>query len=617
MSTASIKNWVFTVGLFLLISCGDRVQDQVGVTDNGNYISGIVKNDKYEGVEGALVKLYKIPTEALGKVLAGKQLAGIYIAETLTDSLGQFVFKDLENGRYFLTVLFEEYQVRTIEDITVDIDEAPPELDEILFESSDLLGEDEKLSSVRELSSGAGNSSGDEGSSSSSISVESSSSEDVIEVVLGEFIDLRDNYAYKTVPMGTQIWLAENLKYDVGEEGSNCVEFLEENCNKYGRLYNWAAMMNIDSANNQNTAAIAEGNIQGICPEGWFLPRMEDWNTMAEYVDSKADRLGHNGGLEVEAWHTVGKYLKSTETWFYGNFAGDPFGFNGEAAGYRSYDNWGTTKNYEDKSAAYWWAVDQERDNKAYVKVIDSHMDYLMVTDRAKRGRSSVRCWKPNPDFTGSIDKVVINEDLPLIQGTVVDSRDGEVYKWVKIGEQTWFQENARYLPDVDTLTTKYNNSYGNLYFVRNFIPTDTVLANRVAAAKETEEYKKRGVYYTWYAAKTACPTGWKLPSEGDWEDLELYVNQNNGHWDNAWGLKAASEWDQESTEVDNLFHFNLLPSTFKDDKVSAHRASLWSSKDAGPEFGGAVQSYATSGFFYYDSHQKGYSTNVRCLKLD
>ena len=122
--------------------------------------------------------------------------------------------------------------------------------------------------------------------SSSSLANESSSSANV-SVTRFSMTDSRDNRVYKVVAIGKQVWMAENMNYDGAEVvGASsylgwCYKNEESYCDKYGRLYNW------------KTA-------EKICPEGWHLPSVDEWNVL---VSTVGDSL------------TAGKLLKSTESW--------------------------------------------------------------------------------------------------------------------------------------------------------------------------------------------------------------------------------------------------------------------------------------------------------------
>lgn len=91
--------------------------------------------------------------------------------------------------------------------------------------------------------------------------------------------DSRDGQTYKTVKIGKQVWMAENMNYDI--KHSYCYDNKPENCEKYGRLYTWGAA-------------------NYVCPEGWHLPTIEEFETLMSNV----------GGKE-----TAGKMLKSKQGW--------------------------------------------------------------------------------------------------------------------------------------------------------------------------------------------------------------------------------------------------------------------------------------------------------------
>ncbi|MFA5817624.1 MAG: FISUMP domain-containing protein [Bacteroidales bacterium] len=134
--------------------------------------------------------------------------------------------------------------------------------------------------------------------------------------------------------------------------------------------------------------------------------------------------------------------------------------------------------------------------------------------------------------------------------GTFQDSRDKHVYKWVRIGEQVWMAENLAYLPAVSPSSV---DSYTS-YYVYNYE------GSSISEAKSKGNYTAYGVLYNWEAAKTACPSGWHLPSDAEWNILEDYLGAVPGK-----KMKSTTEW-AENGNGDNSSGFNALP--------GGHRAS-------------------------------------------
>lgn len=115
----------------------------------------------------------------------------------------------------------------------------------------------------------------------------------------GLMIDPRDNQAYKTVTIGTQTWMAENLNYGNQIDGSvnqmdnpiiekYCYDDNANNCATYGGLYQWNEMMQY----------ITTEGTQGICPTGWHLPTDDEWKTLEMelgMIQVEADDTGSRG----------------------------------------------------------------------------------------------------------------------------------------------------------------------------------------------------------------------------------------------------------------------------------------------------------------------------------
>jgi len=108
--------------------------------------------------------------------------------------------------------------------------------------------------------------------------------------------------------------------------------------------------------------------------------------------------------------------------------------------------------------------------------------------------------------------------DSLVATDSLTDSRDGKKYKFVKIGNQTWMAQNLDYHGENDTLGLCYGE-------------------------KRSGRRMKKCLYgrlYNWEEAKKACPVGWYLPNEDEWQTL---INYAGGYTYAGGKLKAVDGW--------------------------------------------------------------------------
>ena len=204
----------------------------------------------------------------------------------------------------------------------------------------------------------------------------------------GEILDERDGQVYKTIQIGTQTWMAENLNYDPGQGGSGssaydwswCYDDDPSNCDKYGRLYTWGAAM--DSATTgcgYGRTCTATHPVQGICPSGWHLPTKVEWQTLI-------------GGSS-----TAGKVLKSQTGWDDNGNGTDVYGFSALPAGYRINDDGNFSYGDGGLKAFFWSATEYSTEyssNNAYYRYLTCRNGHAYLEIYSKLYARSVRCLK-------------------------------------------------------------------------------------------------------------------------------------------------------------------------------------------------------------------------------
>ena len=173
--------------------------------------------------------------------------------------------------------------------------------------------------------------------------------------------DARDGKKYKTVKIGEQVWMAENLNYEADEDGSRCYQDNADNCAKYGRLYEW------------KTA-------KTVCPAGWKLPDTADWNKLVSTA----------GGKE-----TAAKKLKSKSGWNGDNNNGtDDYGFSALSGGSVELNGDGEGDFDDVGVVGSWWAATVLCDDCLEAYYLSIGNGGMYVSYSLKGAFFSVRCLK-------------------------------------------------------------------------------------------------------------------------------------------------------------------------------------------------------------------------------
>jgi len=186
--------------------------------------------------------------------------------------------------------------------------------------------------------------------------------------------------SYRTEKIGDQIWMAENLNYNVS--GSRCYDDIEANCKKYGRLYDWATAMALPSSCN-SSSCVSKISVKhkGICPSGWHIPSDAEWKALMDFAGGSSIAGRHLKA--INGWRNCGKgssYLYQCE---------DKYGFSAMPGGI----GYSGGKFHFIGDYGYWWSSSQYRDEDAYYRDLYYLSDVAdWYNYGAKNRLHSVRC---------------------------------------------------------------------------------------------------------------------------------------------------------------------------------------------------------------------------------
>ena len=188
----------------------------------------------------------------------------------------------------------------------------------------------------------------------------------------------KEGNVYKTVTIGNQVWMAENLNVTQYRNGDPIPEVQDKeewdnlttgawcwyennsaNGTTYGRLYNWFAV----------------NDPRGLAPEGWHIPSSDEWNKLTNNL----------GGAE-----NAGTKLKTTSGWDNGGNGDNKSGFSAIPGGYRTHDGYFSNMG---RNALFWTSTEFNTTNAWFRNVIGSITD-VYAPNYGKDFGLSVRCVK-------------------------------------------------------------------------------------------------------------------------------------------------------------------------------------------------------------------------------
>ena len=413
----------------------------------------------------------------------------------------------------------------------------------------------------------------------------------------GELIDERDGQVYKTIKIGEQIWMAENLNYAYSlptskKDSSNTNNKKTESKEIYGKLYRWsiamdsAAVFSLDGKGcgyEVNCSSQPSKGVRGVCPENWHIPNESDIKNVIDYSKVSNDKL----------------------IWL-----------------------------------EHYWFLTENEDNE-FKTEMELRYNSFWTSEQLDKGNAKGLYFKTYKISTNSTPKAVAypvrcvkdDEKFHIEHGEMTDERDGQVYKTIKIGNQTWMAENLNYAytepiskyyyettEAIDSASFCYNNDpdscakYGRLYVWE---------ASMSCAIEEREKYICPRYRNDNDNIRGICPEKWHIPSVNEWKSLQYLVNYF------ATDLKSTEGWLDDGNGSDVL-GFRILPTgyyiDYEDDfafKDIGKKTCFWTLKQSTvvldcpdcAEDAYPVCISSNTKNFSFNKEPKIYAFPVRCIK--
>lgn len=410
--------------------------------------------------------------------------------------------------------------------------------------------------------------------------------------------DPRDGQTYKVATIGTQVWMAENLNYEMS--GSYCYKNAEKKCTEYGRLYKW------ESA-------------QKACPTGWHLPTKAEFETLIEMTLSTLEDRCAN----CIAYTTYSSLISQSTKSGWSPFGTNSSGFTALPAGERFND--GTYSAEYQSRCAFWSSTEydggmESNAGTVYEMAIGGYHVGATLGPQQPDYALSVRCIYDEKIASATEKREVIvippckNDSADNCEySSLTDERDGQTYNTIKIGTLWWMAENLNYetsgsfcYNDADSNCTKY----GRLYKWPAAMDSAGVFGtNGMGCGYDSlcaPTYPVRGI----------CPKGWHLPDTTEWEILFSAVG---GRHEASMALLSTTGWEDGSDYDRNgtdTYGFSIYPGGYRNRgeySFESRRAYFWSSTERNENY--AYKISMNNQAVSTPTENKYVCYSVRCIK--
>ena len=319
------------------------------------------------------------------------------------------------------------------------------------------------------------------------------------------------------------------------------------------------------------------------CPSGWHLPSDDETIIMEAYLGMPEWELN---AYQLREGGQVGHKMKSTYDWYNGGNGNNASGLNMLPSGIY-YNNPDITGFMYFGKNGYFWNSTMYGHDEAWTRGVYHGTVGVNREHKTLNEGFPVRCIKDD-------------EGGPA-EGTFTDHRDVQSYRWKRIGNQVWMINNLN-----------WNSSGGSWCYSNDPDKCDTF-----------------GRLYNWTTALTACPSGWHLPSDAEFKEVESYLGMSNADVNSEATMRASGEvgtkmkyqaWWANNGSGTNSSGFTVLPTGMYDAdhqkfEYLYSNGYFWTRDEYNTNQAWARGVYSSSVGVNRDDFEKTAGFSIRCIR--